>query len=171
MGGRAETLYAPAYAASRASREALLAHGDVRETLSHAAGATIALVGIGDARDDSAVVRMGCFSTREMARMRRAGAVGDLLGFFFGLDGASIVPGIGDRVVGLDPGQLRAIPTVIALASEPTKYARRARRAAHLESSDQLVHDGRARRGDCEGGRAVAARPRRPAASRRRAAG
>jgi DNA-binding transcriptional regulator LsrR (DeoR family) len=121
LGGRAKTLYAPAYAESRKSRKALLAHGDVRDTLARAGAADIALVGIGDARDDSAVVKMGCFSTREMARLRKAGAVGDMLGAFFDLDGAPVVPGIGDRVVGLGVEQLRAIPTVIAVASEPSK--------------------------------------------------
>lgn len=121
LGGRAETLYAPAYADSPESRAALLVHGDVRETLTRAAQADVALVGVGDARGDSAVVKMGCFSKAEMARMRRAGAVGDMLGFFFDLGGAPVVPGLGGRVVGLEPAQLRRIPTVIALASEPAK--------------------------------------------------
>jgi DNA-binding transcriptional regulator LsrR (DeoR family) len=121
LGGRAETLYAPAYAESAGGREALLAHGDVRETLTRAGAADVALVGIGDARDGSAVVRMGCFSTREMASLRSAGAVGDMLGTFFDLDGRPVVPGIGDRVVGLDAEQLRRIPKVIAVASEPDK--------------------------------------------------
>jgi DNA-binding transcriptional regulator LsrR (DeoR family) len=121
LGGRVETLYAPAYAESAESRQALLRHGDVRETLSRAAGAAVAVVGIGDARGDSAVVQMGCFSTSEMAAMRRAGAVGDMLGFFYDLQGRPVVPSVGDRVVGLDAEQLRRIPKVVAVASESGK--------------------------------------------------
>ena len=121
LGGRAETLYAPAYAESAESRKALLRHGDVRETLARAAAAGVAIVGIGDARAGSAVVQMGCFSTREMAAMRRAGAVGDVLGFFFDANGAPVRPSVGDRVVGLGTAQLRRIPRVIAVASEPGK--------------------------------------------------
>lgn len=121
FGGRAEILYAPAYADSEESRTAFLRHADVRETLGHARDAQFALVGVGDARDDSAVVTMGCFSPRDMARMRKAGAVGDILGHFFAIDGSPISDAIGGRVVGLDARDLRAIPRVIAVASESDK--------------------------------------------------
>jgi DNA-binding transcriptional regulator LsrR (DeoR family) len=56
-----------------------------------------------------------------MAAMRRAGAVGDMLGFFFDASGAAVTPSVGDRVVGLDAAQLRRIPNVVAVASEPGK--------------------------------------------------
>ena len=121
FGGRAETLYAPAYAESSDGRKALLRHGDIRDTLALARAADIAVVGVGDARDDSAVVQMGCFSPREMARMRRAGAVGDILGFFFDIDGEAVAGSVENRVVGLNARDLRAIATVIAVASERAK--------------------------------------------------
>lgn len=121
FGGQAEGLYAPAYAASEAGREAFLEHSDVRETLARARSAETAIVGIGDARDDSAVVQMGCFSPAEMARTRKAGAVGDLLGFFFDIDGAPVNDGFGGRVVGLTGEDLRAVPRVIAVTSEVGK--------------------------------------------------
>jgi len=121
LGGRAETLYAPAYAESPESRKALLRHADIRDTLARARTAGVAIVGIGDARNDSAVVQMGCFSTAEMSAMRRAGAVGDMLGFFFDRDGAAVEGSVEDRVVGLGPDELRRIPKVIAVASEPGK--------------------------------------------------
>jgi DNA-binding transcriptional regulator LsrR (DeoR family) len=119
--GRTENLYAPAYAESAESRRAFLRHGEVRDTLAHARAADIAIVGIGDARDDSAVVQMGCISTQEMARMRKAGAVGDILGFFFDAQGAAVARSVGSRVVGLSSDDLRAIPQVIAMTSEPDK--------------------------------------------------
>ena len=98
FGGKAESLYAPAYAESAASREAFVRHSDVRETLGRARLAQTALVGIGDARNDSAVVQMGCFSAAEMSTMREAGAVGDILGFFFDLDGRPAGGGIGPEI-------------------------------------------------------------------------
>ena len=121
FGGRAESLYAPAYAESTSSREVFLRHSDVRETLAHARAAGSAVVGIGDARNDSAVVQMGCFSAAEMARMRQAGAVGDMLGYFFDVEGHPVAAGMHDRVVGLSAEDLRAIPRVIAVSSEPGK--------------------------------------------------
>lgn len=121
FGGRAEILYAPPYADSVRSRTVFMQHADVRETLTDAAAAQFAIVGVGDARDDGAVVQMGCFSTLDMARMRRAGAVGDILGFFFDLAGEPVADSVRDRVVGLGSEQLRVIPQVVAMASEPDK--------------------------------------------------
>jgi DNA-binding transcriptional regulator LsrR (DeoR family) len=119
--GRVESLYAPPYAESVANRRTLLQHTDVRETLSRARTADVLIVGVGDARDDSAVVQMGCFSTLEMARMRKAGAVGDMLGFFFDVRGAPVEGSVQDRVVALSADDLRTIPRVIAVTSEPDK--------------------------------------------------
>jgi len=64
---------------------------------------------------------MGSFSTSDMARMRGEGAVGDILGYFFDLHGAPIADSVGNRVVGLSADDLRAIPRVIAVTSEPDK--------------------------------------------------
>jgi DNA-binding transcriptional regulator LsrR (DeoR family) len=119
--GSAEVLYAPAYGEDMASRAALLQHADVRETLAQARGAETAIVGIGDANDDSAVVQMGCFSTTDMVRMRNEGAVGDILGYFFDIHGAPVADSVGSRVVGLSADDLRAIPRVIAVTSEVDK--------------------------------------------------
>ena len=121
--GRAESLYAPAYADSEPGREAFMRHSDVNETLARARAADIAIVGIGDARNDSAVVQMGCFSAREMAGMREAGAVGDILGFFFDVRGRAAAGSLGNRVVGLSADDLRSVARVIAVTSEEGKAA------------------------------------------------
>jgi DNA-binding transcriptional regulator LsrR (DeoR family) len=83
--------------------------------------ATVAILGIGDARNDSAVVQMGCFSGSEMGQLRQAGAVGDMLGSFFDIDGSPVSRGMEGRVVGLSAVDLRAIPQVIAVVSEVDK--------------------------------------------------
>jgi DNA-binding transcriptional regulator LsrR (DeoR family) len=119
--GTAEALYAPAYAENAAVRESFLQHNDIREALARARSAEVAIVGVGDARNDSAVVQMGCFSGNEMGRLRQAGAVGDILGSFFGVDGKPVSDGMGSRVVGLLAADLRAIPQVIAIVTEPDK--------------------------------------------------
>ena len=121
FGGASESLYAPAYAASRSVRDSFLSHGDIRQTLDRAAQADYALVGVGDARDDSAVVQMGCFSVEEMNHLRGAHAVGDILGFFFDVEGRPVADGMESRVVALGPEALRSIPSVIAMASEASK--------------------------------------------------
>jgi DNA-binding transcriptional regulator LsrR (DeoR family) len=119
--GSAEVLYAPAYAETPAVRDAFINHDDVRDVLERARAANVALIGIGNARDDSAVVKMGCFSVTEMRRLRDRGAVGDILGSFFDADGRAVVDGIGDRVVAVGRADLEAIKFVVAICSERDK--------------------------------------------------
>src|SRR5581483_11725910 len=115
------SLYAPAYAESQQVRNSFMGHEAIRQTLDRARQADIALVGIGDARAESAVVRIGCVSSREMRQLRQAGAVGDIMGYFFDLQGRPVANGMGARVVGLGPQDLRAVPCVIGIASETEK--------------------------------------------------
>jgi DNA-binding transcriptional regulator LsrR (DeoR family) len=119
--GTSESLYAPAYAASREVRDLFMSHEAIRQTLNRAREASLALVGIGDARDDSAVVRIGCVSFQEIRRLRQDGAVGDILGYFFDAHGRRVAHSMEDRVVGLGPEDLRRIPSVVAIASESGK--------------------------------------------------
>ncbi len=119
--GRSEILYAPAYAENADVRRSIVQHEDVRRTLNLAASADVALVGIGDAQQDSAVVQIGCFATPEMNAMRQAGAVGDILGYFFDIHGNGLVPGMRERVIGLSLEQMQRIPFVIGVASENSK--------------------------------------------------
>ncbi len=76
-GGQAVGLYAPAYVESARMRAQLLREPAVAETLTLAAGASVALVGIGGTDDDCTMVRSGCVSIDEIRRLREAGAVGD----------------------------------------------------------------------------------------------
>jgi DNA-binding transcriptional regulator LsrR (DeoR family) len=119
--GTAEMLYAPAYAETPAVRDAFMNHEAVREGLERSRAANFSLIGIGNARDDSAVVRMGCFSVAEMRRLRDRGAVGDILGSFFDADGHDVVDGIGDRVVAIGRADLERITCVVAICSERDK--------------------------------------------------
>ncbi len=123
FGGQSKSLYAPAYAETAAIRDSFINHDDVRGTLETARQADFALVGIGDAHDDSAVVVIGCFSAGEMQQLRRAGAVGDILGNFFDVSGQRIVNGMDNRVVGLNADDLQRIPSVIGIVSETNKMA------------------------------------------------
>jgi DNA-binding transcriptional regulator LsrR (DeoR family) len=119
--GTAEMLYAPAYAVTPEVRDVFMHHDAVRDGLERARTANIALIGIGNACDDSSVVRMGCFSVSEMRRLRERGAVGDILGSFFDADGRAVVDDIGDRVVAIGRADLKAVKCVIAICSERDK--------------------------------------------------
>ena len=120
-GGRAESLYAPAYVEDGAVRDRLLEQEAVAATLEIAAAANVALVGIGGTDDDCTMVRSGCLSLDEIARLRDQGAVGDVLGHYFDVHGGLISAPHGDRVIALSMGDLRRVGTVVAVAGEPEK--------------------------------------------------
>ncbi len=122
FGGTPETLYAPAYVPEAALRDALLRNQTVRRTLDVARSADFALIGIGDLGEESHMVRMGWFKREEILAARAAGVVGDLMGYdFFDLEGRERNEILGGRVIGLRLEEMRAIPHVVAIASEANK--------------------------------------------------
>jgi len=118
-GGRAEYLYAPAYVESQQVRDLLLSQQAVRQALDCARRANIAIIGIGGAGDDTLLVRAGCLSVQEVQRVRAQGAVSCVSGSFLDENGREVSPELQARLVGLTPDDLRRIPLVIALSTEP----------------------------------------------------
>jgi len=88
------------------------------DTLGTAARADIALVGIGGTDDGCTMVRSGCLSLDEIARLREAGAVGDVLGNYVDVRGTLIVAPHSQRLIALSIDELLRIGTVVAVASE-----------------------------------------------------
>lgn len=120
-GGRAESLYAPAYVESAEMRSRFLEQEAIAHTLAVAAQANCALVGIGGTDDACTMVRSGCLSLEEVARLREQGAAGDVLGNYVDAQGKLIVSPHNNRLITLTVDQLRGIETVIAVASEAEK--------------------------------------------------
>ena len=124
FGGRAATLYAPAYVPDAALRSGIMRNETVRRTLNLARAADYALVGIGDLGSDSHMARMGWFGTAELRAAQAAGVAGDLMGYdFFDLGGHPAGDALSGRVVGLTREDLARIGTTIAIASEESKAA------------------------------------------------
>ncbi len=119
--GQAVGLYAPAYVESARMRDQLLRQPAVSRPLGIAAGAAIALVGIGGTDDDCTMVRSGCVSIDEIRRLREAGAVGDVLGNYVDVHGRLLESPDTARLVGLGLDELRAIDTVVVVVSEDEK--------------------------------------------------
>ena len=122
-GGRAESLYAPAYVENPVMREQLLRETAVAHSLQIAADADVALVGIGGTDDACTMVRSGCCPLEEMVRLRAQGAVGDILGNCFDIEGRLISSDFSDRLIGLTFADMRRIDTVVGIVSESDKTA------------------------------------------------
>ncbi|STS89754.1 transcriptional regulator [Klebsiella variicola] len=95
----------------------------IKATLEQASKADVAIIGLGDMNENSFMVQLGWFTPQEIATARQEqGVVGDLAGYsFFNIQGKPVDTVMNDRVIGLSLEQLRAIPCVIAIASESTK--------------------------------------------------
>jgi DNA-binding transcriptional regulator LsrR (DeoR family) len=122
-GGRAVSLYAPAYVESAEVRDRLMAQEAIAETMGLAVKADLALVGIGGVDPDCTMVRSGCLSGEEIVSLRGRGAVGDVLGNYVDVHGRRIAAPHGDRLVALSLEELHRVDTVVAIASEAEKTA------------------------------------------------
>ena len=120
-GGRAESLFAPAYVESLEIRDRLLEQEAVAHALQAAAKADVALVGIGGTDDDCTMVRSGSLSPAEIAELRTLGAVGDVLGNYVDVTGTVIPAPHDSRLIGLSIEDLRHIGSVVAVASGDEK--------------------------------------------------
>jgi DNA-binding transcriptional regulator LsrR (DeoR family) len=107
------------------SREAkLLMQADpfVRETMDLFGSITLAIVGIGAVEPSELLARSGnIFSSRELADLAEAGAVGDISLRFFDKNGKSVKTPLDERVLGLPLEELARVERVIALAGGAKK--------------------------------------------------
>lgn len=102
----------------------LLAERTIAATLRMAARSELAITGVGSIESTvSGLVRAGYFDGAQLERLRRAGVVGDLLGFLLDAEGRVVDLPENERVVALHPEALAGIPTVVAVAGGVSKAA------------------------------------------------
>ncbi len=117
LGGRCRFLNVPLVVDDERVADALLRQRAVRETLAAAAQADVALVGIGALVPSvSSLLRAGHLTRREITRIRRTGAVGDVCGHLFTVEGALVDAELVRRIVTVDVAALRRIPRVVGVA-------------------------------------------------------
>lgn len=115
-------LSAPGVAQSREAKLVMLSDQYVRETMDVFSKITMAIVGIGAVEPSSMLARSGnIFSTKELADLADAGAVGDISLRFFDRDGKSVKTPLNDRVIGMSMEELAKVERVIGLAGGSTK--------------------------------------------------
>jgi DNA-binding transcriptional regulator LsrR (DeoR family) len=122
FGARPRLLSAPGIVTSKMVRDSLLADPQISDTLALSARADVAMVGIGVPVPDSVVMQAGAILAEEVEQLKAQGAVGDIALRFFDPDGQPIKHEINDRIIGLDPDQIRSIPRVIGVAGGAEKF-------------------------------------------------
>jgi erythritol transport system ATP-binding protein len=160
-GASAELLPLPLMATSTDERAALLGQPGVAAAFDLAGRADLMFVGIGTTIDDASLVSTGMIEPADMALIRQAGAVGELLGHFFLPDGRRVVTEATERVI-TQPLELLRGRRIVAVAGGPIKVdAVRAVLASGLLSG--LITDERTARAVSEPATAPSARTLEPA--------
>lgn len=112
---------APAIVGSAGLRLALEADPSVGETLEAARKAPFAVFSLGIPTPQSVLVESGFVGEADRARLREAGAVGDVLGRFLAADGRIALPDLDVRTVGLPLADLGAKERAVGLAAGPER--------------------------------------------------
>ena len=119
-GSSAHLISAPLYADDRADREVLMRQSGVRRAFAAAEQASLFLLGIGSVADKEGTdLRMEAIASEDLAEVRQGGAVGELLGYYFDAEGQKVRASLHERVVAIDPEQLRGRDAIAVAGGEP----------------------------------------------------
>lgn len=126
LGAAYHPLHAPTAVGSAPLRDALVREPDVRATIELFDRVTFAVVGVGalggrTSQGGSALVSSGLLGAEEVARLRRDGAVGDLVLHPFAADGRFVHSELAARAVAVSIEQLRRVPRMLAVAGGAAK--------------------------------------------------
>ena len=89
----------------------------VRNMLSMALTARVAIVGIGATSRSATLIHDGYCTSAEIHLFVRKGAVGDILGHFYDRDGQILSLDLHEHVVGVRPEELKRIPSIVGAAA------------------------------------------------------
>lgn len=121
-GAEPRLLTAPGVSQSREAKLIMLGDQYVRETVDLFGKITLAFMGIGSIEPSRMLARSGnVFSSKELADVRDAGAVGDMSLRFFDIAGRPVKTPLDERVIGLTLEEIARIDRVIGLAGGQSK--------------------------------------------------
>ena len=121
-GGECRYLHAPVLVEDLSVREALLQEPRIRETLSLARQADVALVGIGSTVPEvSSLLRAGYLEREALMQLRAQGAVGDVCARHYDVQGQVLDIDLNRRTVGIELEVLHSIERVIGVAGGEAK--------------------------------------------------
>jgi DNA-binding transcriptional regulator LsrR (DeoR family) len=121
-GGEARLLLVQGITSSREAKLVMLADPVVRETMDLFARLSLAIVGIGAVQPSELLARSGnVFSSREIAMLNDAGAVGEISYRFYDKNGKPVETPLNERVIGISLEDLRKASRVMALAGGQSK--------------------------------------------------
>jgi len=122
LGGQLKLIPSPLFMQSRSSRDLILEEPTVRDLIRQAETADVALVGLGSMDPAvSTLVRNRLVSSADLARLRKAGAVGEVCGKYYDTRGRALDTEINHRTVSINIDRLRRMDQVLGVAAGPGK--------------------------------------------------
>jgi len=113
LGADCFQLTAPLMVADGAMRDALWAEPGLHELLERARRVDLALVSVGDVSEEATLFREGLLPRSQLASLREAGAVGDVLCHFIDAAGRVVDHPASQRVIAIDLEDLRRVPKIV----------------------------------------------------------
>jgi lsr operon transcriptional repressor len=125
LAGRLEAqctyLAAPLYASSAPSRDLIAAQPVFREALERAAKNDLVVLSVGDLSERSLLIRYGLPREVSAASLRKAGAVGDIMGQFVDAKGNLVDHPLNQRALAPPVADLARFPTVVVASGGRNK--------------------------------------------------
>ena len=138
-------LTAPLVVASRAVARALMAEPGLHALRERAREAHVALVSVGDLSPQATLFRESILARSDLARLARAGAVGDLLCRFLDTKGRAVDDPLNRRVIAVDLADLTRIPRIAVASGGRRKVAALRAALAAVPVSVLITDEGAAR--------------------------
>ncbi len=133
-------LTAPVFVSDAGLREALWREPTLRDLRDRARAADIALVSVGDVDASSTLFREGLLPQSDLASLKAAGAVGDLLCHFIDAEGEPVEHPVNRRVMALSPTELKGIG-LVAIAAGGAGKGEAIRAALRASNAKVLITD------------------------------
>jgi deoxyribonucleoside regulator len=121
FGGMPYYLPAPLYVDAPETAQALYRGSIVGSTMRKARSATVSIVGIGAIVSGASLFRSAGLPADTVARLQERGAIGDICGRFYLIDGTPCPSGLDEKTMAIQHEELRRIPTVIGVATGDIK--------------------------------------------------
>jgi DNA-binding transcriptional regulator LsrR (DeoR family) len=123
LGAKGVWLNTPAIVASAEIKRALLSDDGVQEAMQQAKYCHKALLGIGDISSTASLLVSRALDDGDMEDLISNGAVGDIMGWFFDIQGNVVETNVKNRVLSVPLDELPGIPVRIGVASGEKKVA------------------------------------------------
>lgn len=116
LNGSSFQMFAPQYVDSPEAKKFFLNERSVKEVITMAGNADVALVGIGTVDENSAMVRADLLSKESFEELKRQGGQGEILSHIIDADGNQLDCDLEDRLISLELEDLKKIPIRVGVA-------------------------------------------------------